>query len=101
MGGLARDSPGETIRPGDGLRASLQGRRLLAPICAGLVSNGGACVYLLYFGVLGTWDTWPWLVQWIGWGSVLATGLITGGLYVYGIRGSEPVADWPEAAPGR
>jgi hypothetical protein len=82
---------------GFSLRASLQGRRLLAPIWVGLVSNGGACVYLLYFGVTGTWDTWPWFVQGVAWGSVLATGLITGGLYVFGILGSEPVAEWPGA----
>ena len=76
---------------GFSLQASLQGKRLLPPIWVGLVSNGGACIYLMYFGLTGTWGNWPWFVQAVVWGSVVATALITLGLYMFGIRGSEPV----------
>ena len=36
-----------------GLRASLNGVRAPGPIWAGIVSNGGACGILVYFGVKG------------------------------------------------
>ena len=73
------------------LRASLNGRRLMGPIYVGLVSNGGACLYLLYYGVMGTWSTWGGALQFIAWGSVLATALITLGLYLFGVKGDEPI----------
>ena len=38
----------------------------------------------------GEWNTWGGLVQFIAWGSMVATALITVGLYQFGIRGSEP-----------
>ena len=74
-----------------GLRASLDGKRLMAPIWVGIVSNGGACLYLCYYGFTGTWVEWSPLIQVILWGSAVATALITAGLYVYGVRGREPV----------
>ena len=43
---------------GFGLQASLAGRRLMGPIWVGIVSNGGACLYLLYYGVGGAWAEW-------------------------------------------
>ena len=43
---------------GFGLRASLDGKRLMAPIYVGIVSNGGACLYLLYYGSTGAWSDW-------------------------------------------
>lgn len=75
-----------------GLRASLEGRRMMGPIWMGLVSNGGACVYLLYYGATGAWAQWGGFVQFIGWGSVVATALITAGLFWFGVQGHEPVA---------
>lgn len=73
------------------LKASLGGKRLMGPIYVGLVSNGGACIYLFYYGLVGTWSSWGGALQFIAWGSVLATALITAGLYLYGVKGDEPV----------
>ena len=73
------------------LKASLHGKRLMGLIWVGMASNGGACLYLLYYGVIGSWSSWGGAVQFIAWGSVGATALITLGLYVYGVKGSEPV----------
>ena len=73
------------------LKASLKGKRLMGPIYVGLVSNGGACMYLLYYGLIGTWSVWGSAIQFIAWGSVLATALITLGLYSFGVKGNEPI----------
>ncbi len=70
-----------------GLRASLQGRRAMGPIWVGIVSNGGACLYLVYYGVVGTWTSWGTPVEIVGWGSVIATALITAGLFAFGVAG--------------
>lgn len=76
-----------------GLKAALDGKRLMGPIWVGIVSNGGACLYLLYFGVSGAWASWGGAIQFIAWGSCVATALITLGLYRYGVQGEElPVA---------
>ncbi len=74
------------------LKASLSGKRLLGPIWVGIVSNGGACMYLIFFGLTGTWNQWGELLQSILWISVFATAIITIGLYVFGIKGKEPLA---------
>ena len=63
----------------------------MGPIWVGLISNGGACVYLCYYGVTGEWYEWGGFVQFVGWSSILATAAITLGLYVYGVKGNEPV----------
>lgn len=73
------------------LKASLKGFRLMGPIWVGLVSNGGACLYLLFYGLSGTWDDWGGGIQFIAWGSIIATALITAGLYVFGVKGKEPM----------
>ncbi len=72
---------------GFGLRASLQGRRAMGPIWMGVLSNGGAFCFLLYYGIVGTWTSWGTVLQVVGWGSVVATFLITAGLMVFGVRG--------------
>lgn len=77
---------------GFALREALRGRRLIGPIWVGIVSNGGACLYLLYFGSIGTWSQWGASLQFIAWGSVFATALITLGLFLFGVRGQEPLA---------
>ena len=74
------------------LKASLVGKRLMGPIWVGVVSNGGACIYLLYYGLTGTWSEWGFYIQFIAWGSTLATALITLGLFIFGVLGDEPVA---------
>ncbi len=78
-----------------GLQAALQGRRAMGPIWVGIVSNGGACLYLLYYGVAGSWTSWGMPVQVIGWGSVVATALITIGLFVYGVTGDGEISRTP------
>ena len=70
-----------------GLRSALEGKRPLAPIWVGIVSNGGAFGYLCYYGAMGTWTSWGGIVQVIGWGSVVATLAISIGLIVFGLRG--------------
>ncbi len=74
-----------------GLRASLAGRRCMGPIWVGIVSNGGACAYLLYYALIGAWSEWGFWVQLTGWVSTVATALITIGLFRYGVKGHEPV----------
>jgi hypothetical protein len=70
-----------------GLWASLRGQGAAGPIWVGIVSNGGACVYLAYFGVSGEWSAWGGFVQFVLWSSVAATAAITIGLYLFGVRG--------------
>ncbi len=69
-----------------GLRAALHGERLAGPIWVGIVSNGGACVYLAVYGALGTWSSWGGFVQFLLWSSMAATAAITLGLYLFGVR---------------
>lgn len=73
------------------LQASLQGKRLMGPIWVGIVSNGGACGYLLFYGLTGSWAQWGAALQFVAWSSAVATALITLGLWVYGVKGKEPV----------
>lgn len=75
-----------------GLQASLQGKRLMGPIWVGIVSNGGASAYLFYYGLSGEWSSWSTLIQLVGWSSAVATALITAGLFIFGVRGTDPVA---------
>lgn len=67
------------------LQAALRGEIALGPIWVGLVSNAGACVILLGYGVQGAWTSWGPLIQFLGWSSVLATALITAGLGYFGV----------------
>ena len=75
-----------------GLEASLQGKKLMGPIWVGIVSNGGASAYLFYYGLSGAWSNWSAFIQFVGWASALATALITAGLFIFGVRGDDPVA---------
>ena len=68
------------------LKASLKGERLMASIWVGVVSNGGAFLYLLYYGITGSWTDWGYFVKVVAWISVLATAFITIGLYLYGVK---------------
>lgn len=71
-----------------GLHASMRGIRAPGPIWVGIVSNGGACVFLLYFGVSGAWTSWGSLLQLLLWLSALTTALIAVALYVFGVAGT-------------
>jgi hypothetical protein len=75
-----------------GLAAALKGARLMGPIWVGIVSNGGACLYLLFYGLVGTWADWGLPLQVLAWGSLLATAFITWGLCRFGVRDGEPRA---------
>lgn len=77
---------------GFGLKASLNGQRAMAPIWVGILSNGGAFLYLLYYGAIGTWNSWGGMIQFVGWASMMATFLITLGLIVFGVRGAGAAA---------
>lgn len=81
-----------------GLSASLHGERALGTIWVGIVSNGGACGYLLYFGLSGGWAQWGGVVPFVLWSSVVATAAITAGLYAFGVRGG---TDAQQFAAGR
>lgn len=69
-----------------GLRESLKERRAIYIIWVGIVSNGGACLFLAWYGFLGTWSTWGDTVRLAMWISMAATGLITFGLIQFGLR---------------
>lgn len=68
-----------------GLSAALRGERLAGPVWVGIVSNGGACLLLLGYGLAGTWSAWGGFVQLLLWSSALVTAAITLGLVLYGV----------------
>ena len=76
---------------GFALHASLKGKRLMGSIWVGIVSNGGAWGFLMYYGLTGAWSEWGIIIQWLGWGSVAATFLITVGLITFGVRSEDPI----------
>lgn len=69
-----------------GLKAAQKGEKLMGPIYVGICSNGGGCLYLLYYGLSGAWSSWGIGIQFIAWSSVIATFFITLGLYLFGLR---------------
>lgn len=69
-----------------GLAASLRGQHSSGPIWVGIVSNGGACAWLLSFGLSGEWAAWGGYATLLMWASVAATAGITLGLYLFGVR---------------
>ena len=71
---------------GVGLQAARQGRYAAGPVWVGIVSNGGACLWLAAFGLQGHWHAHGPLIQLLLWSSVLATAAITIGLYAFGVR---------------
>lgn len=75
---------------GFGLRESYpsrnkQARRLMSAIWVGIVSNAGACLILLLYGLSGAWNTWGIVLQWCLWFSMAATGMIALSLIVFGV----------------
>lgn len=76
-----------------GLLASLKGKRSMGPIYVGIVSNGGASALLLWYGTSGGWSDWGAFVQFSMWTSALATALITAGLFIHGVQGTEAKED--------
>lgn len=68
------------------LSEARRGQRLIGAIWVGIVSNGGACLLLVFYGLAGAWNAWGQLAQFILWGSAVSTALITFGLFRYGLR---------------
>ncbi len=69
-----------------GLNEALAGRYAPGPVWVGILSNGGACAYLLYFGLTGTWSSWGFLMQATFWFSIVATALLALGLNTHRVR---------------
>ena len=67
---------------GFGLQAARRGEIAPGPLWVGIVSNGGACAWLLYFGASGAFESWGPLAQWLMWISIAGTGAIALGLFV-------------------
>lgn len=75
---------------GFGLRESYQSqnkkaRRAMDIIWVGIVSNAGASLILLLYGLSGTWNTWGFFLQCGLWFSMVATGLIAISLVIFGV----------------
>jgi len=95
-----------------GLRDLCRGEMPVNTMLVGIVSNGLACVILVYFGFQGTWGKWGALRGYCMWGSTILTGLITALLGISflmirgevstrsgsdGVRTPDPVASTPHA----
>jgi hypothetical protein len=61
---------------GFALKETLQGRMPLGTVWSGIVSNGGACALLLYYGIAGAWSAWGGFMQGVMWFSVPATAAL-------------------------
>lgn len=61
-----------------GLRELYRGEMPVNTMLVGIVSNGLACVILVYFGFQGMWSEWGSLARYCMWCSAMFTGLITG-----------------------
>lgn len=66
-----------------GLRAALSGRTDHATIAMGIVSNLGAGIILLSFGLQGYWNTWGRYAQFHMWVSACSAIAISAGLYIF------------------
>jgi len=71
-----------------------QARRAMGAIWTGIISNAGASIVLLLYGLSGEWNTWGLILQWGLWFSMVATGLIAICLIIFGVLDKTlPVAD--------
>jgi hypothetical protein len=68
-----------------GYRDRKYGENIRTVVIVGIVSNGLAALFLLAFGIVGSWSSWGWS-SWGGWaqggmwGSAITAGAITAGL---------------------
>ena len=60
-----------------GLRDLKRGGAPVNTVLVGVVSNGLACVLLVYFGLRGAWGEWGDVARYCMWASTILTGLIT------------------------
>ncbi len=68
-----------------GLITTLHGGYPIEVIWVGIISNGGAFLLLLIYGLLKAWHSWGLFVRIVMWISILATGGITFGLVFAGL----------------
>ena len=68
-----------------GLQTSLRGGYPAAIVWVGIVSNGGAFLYLVLNAVSGTWASWGIYARAAMWILLVATGVITAGLITFGV----------------
>ncbi len=68
------------------------GRFPVTAVRVGLVSNGLAAVLLALYGIRGAWSSWPWRGQLFMWGSLAATILLAGAIF---LAGRQPSRDRP------
>jgi hypothetical protein len=62
-----------------------EARRAMGVIWVGIVSNAGASLILLLYGLSGSWNTWGFFLQCGLWFSMVATGLIAINLIIFGV----------------
>lgn len=76
-----------------GLRDLHRGKMPVNTMLVGIVSNGLACVLIVYFGFQGTWSEWGEVARYCMWCSAIFTGLITGllGISVLSLGGLKNV----------
>lgn len=80
---------------GFGLLAALRGANAAGAVWVGIVSNGGACLWLISFCIGEGWSGWGAFAQIFMWGSLLGTGGITAALILVGL--TEPLSSRDEA----
>jgi hypothetical protein len=68
-----------------GLIAALKGIYPTSTIWMGVISNGGASIILLTYGLFGYWKSWKIVAQAGMWFFMFATALISIGLIVTGL----------------
>ncbi len=68
-----------------GLQTSRLGGYPAGVVWVGIVSNGGAFLYLVLNAVSGTWAAWGFVAWAVMWSSLVVTGVITAGLITFGV----------------
>lgn len=77
-----------------GLLATLRGENAAGAVWVGIVSNGGACLWLISFYIGEGWSGWGAFAQVFMWGSLLVTGGLTAALILFGL--TEPLGSGDE-----
>lgn len=86
---------------GFALKDTLRGRMPLGTVWSSVVSNGGACALLLYYGIAGAWSAWGAPMQGVMWFSVLATAALAAALLRAGVSGTAAARPHELGAPGQ
>jgi len=68
-----------------GLREARRGQCPVPVVWTGIVSNGGASLLLLFFGLSGAWAVRGWCAQGYMWGSLAGASVVTAGLVFAGL----------------